>query len=160
MDKIIEFENLNKLNKPFFEEYKNSFNATLESGWFILGKNVETFEGEFAYYCNSPYCLGVGSGLDALTLSLKSFNFDSDSEIIIPSNTFNATILAALHANLKPLLIEPNINTYNIDPLKIKEAITAKTKAIVVVHLYGKLCNMEAINNIAKKHNLKVIEDC
>ena len=160
MDKIIEYENLNKLNKPFFEEYKNSFALTLDNGWFILGNNVETFEKEFASYCKSSCCLGVGSGLDALILSLRACNFEKDSEIIIPSNTYIATILSALHANYKPVLVEPDINTYNIDPLKIEEAITTKTRAILVVHLYGKLCDMVAINAIAKKYNLKVIEDC
>jgi len=160
MSHIIEYENLNKLNKPFFEEYQNSFNQTLQSGWFVLGKKVETFEKEFSHYCNSLYCVGVASGLDALTLAIKALNFDKNSEIIVPSNTYIATILSILHSNNIPILVEPDISTYNIDPAKIEDAITSKTKAILVVHLYGKVCDMAPIKMLASKYNLKIIEDC
>lgn len=160
MSSIIEYENLNKLNNFFFEEYKNSFATTLLSGWFILGENLRNFEKEFASYCNTTYCLGVASGLDALTLSINALNLKKDSEILAPSNTYIATILAILHNNHKPVLVEPDITTYTIDPSKIEEVITSKTKAIVVVHLYGKVCNMDAINDISHRYNLKVIEDC
>ncbi len=157
---MIEYENLAKLNKPFFEEYKKTFSETLESGWFILGNNLKNFENEYADYCQAKFCIGVANGLDALILTLKAFNFEKGSEIIVPSNTYIATILSVVHTNCKPVLVEPDINTYNIDVSKIEEKITSKTKAIMVVHLYGKVCDMHKVNAIAKKYNLKVIEDC
>ena len=157
---MIEYENLKKSNEKLFKKYKIIFNETLESGWYILGKNVKKFEREFADYNNAKYCIGVGSGLDALVLSLRAFNFSIGSEIIVPSNTYIATILSIIHNGLKPVLVEPDINSYNIDYKKIEEEITAKTKAIIVVHLYGKPCDMNPILSIAKKYNLKVIEDC
>src|SRR6187549_3672849 len=127
---MIEYENLGKLNAPFYEEYKNTFSTTLESGWYILGNQVSSFESEFATYCNSKYCAGLASGLDALMLSLKAFEFKSGSEVIVPSNTYIATILSILQAGLRPVLVEPDISTYNIDPSKIERAITSKTVAI------------------------------
>lgn len=157
---MIEYENLAKLNAPFFEDYKKAFSETLESGWFILGNKVKDFEKEYAGFCGSKYCVGVANGLDALTISLKAFEFEKGSEVIVPSNTYIATILSILHSDCKPVLVEPDIHTYNIDPDKIEEKITPKTKAIMVVHLYGKVCEMDKIIAIAKKHNLKVIEDC
>lgn len=156
---MIEYENLANLNKPFFEEYKKSFAQTLESGWYILGKNVEKFEVEFADFCGAKYCVGVASGLDALTLSLAAFEFEKGDEIIVPSNTYIATILSILQNGLKPILVEPNITTYNIDPSKIEEKITKKTRAIMVVHLYGKCCEMSPILDLCTKYNLKLIED-
>jgi len=157
---VIEYENLNKSNLVFFEEFKESFDETLNSGWFILGKNVERFEKDFAAYHNAENCFGVASGLDALLLSLKAFDFEKGSEVIVPSNTYIATILSILHAGLKPVLVEPDIATYNIDPLKIEESINSKTKAIMIVHLYGKTCAMDEIITLCKKYNLKLIEDC
>ncbi|MCB9335181.1 MAG: DegT/DnrJ/EryC1/StrS family aminotransferase [Flavobacteriales bacterium] len=157
---MIDYENLGKLNQPFFKEFEESFHKTLTGGWYVLGKNVETFENEFASFTGSKYCLGVASGLDALILSLKAFNFQSGDEVIVPSNTYIASIIAIIHAGLKPVLVEPNIDTYNIDPLKIEEKITSKTKAILVVHLYGKSCEMDKITAICKKHQLKLVEDC
>ena len=156
----IDYENLQKLNAPFFEEYTKSFDNVLKSGWYILGQNVKNFEEEFATYNNAKHCIGLASGLDAITLSLAAFNFDNGSEVIAPSNTYIATILSILQNNLKPVLVEPDINTYNIDPKKIEAAITSKTKAIVVVHLYGKSCDMEPIVALCKKHGLKLVEDC
>lgn len=157
---MIEYENLNKLNKPLFEEYKAAFNEVLESGWYILGNKVKEFENQFAGYCNTKYCIGVANGLDALNLSLKAFNFEKGSEILVPSNTYIATILSIVENGLQPVLVEPNIETYNIDPTLLEQAITSKTRAIMVVHLYGKVCEMDAIIAIAKKYNLKIIEDC
>jgi dTDP-4-amino-4,6-dideoxygalactose transaminase len=157
---MIEYENLGKLNQPFFEEYQNAFKETLESGWYILGNKVQTFEKEFATYCNTKHCIGLANGLDALILALRAFNFPKGAEVIVPSNTYIATILSIVHNGLQPILVEPDITTYNIDPTKIEEKITSKTAAIMVVHLYGKMCEMDSINAIAKKHNLKVIEDC
>jgi len=157
---MIEYENLGELNKPFFEEYRTSFEKTLNSGWYILGKNVKQFEEEFAAYQQSKYCIGVTSGLDALILALRAFNYEKDSEVIVPSNTYIATILSILHCGLKPVLVEPDLGTYNIDPKKIEEKITAKTKAIMIVHLYGKPCNMAPILALKEKYQLSLIEDC
>jgi len=157
---VIEYENLYKSNSIFFEELKKSFDDTLNSGWFILGKKVEKFEQEFSSYYNEKYCFGLASGLDALLLSLKAFDFERESEVIVPSNTYIATILSILHAGLKPVLVEPDILTYNIDPKKIEESITANTKAIMIVHLYGKSCEMDKIVEICGKYKLKLIEDC
>ena len=157
---MIEYENLAKLNKPFFEEYKQVFQQTLESGWYILGDKVQQFEKDFSAYCQTQHCIGVANGLDALILNLKAFNFPIGSEVIVPSNTYIATILAIIHNGLKPILVEPDITTYNIDANKIEEKITTQTKVIIVVHLYGKMCEMDKIMSIATKHNLKVIEDC
>ncbi len=157
---MIEYENLAKLNKPFFEAYEKAFKETLESGWYILGTKVQTFENEFAAYCDTKHCIGLANGLDALILALRAFDFEKGSEVIVPSNTYIATILSIVQNGLTPVLVEPNISTYNIDVEKIEEKITSKTRAIMVVHLYGKMCEMDTINRIAKKHNLKVIEDC
>ncbi len=157
---MIEYENLAKLNKPFFEEYEKAFKETLEGGWYILGNKVQTFEKEFSAYCGTKQCVGLANGLDALILALKAFDFEKGSEVIVPSNTYIATILSIVHNGLAPVLVEPNLATYNIDPQKIEEKITPQTKAIMVVHLYGKMCEMDAINAIAKKYGLKVIEDC
>lgn len=157
---MIEYENLHHLNKPFFEEYTQAFKQVMESGWYVLGKNASDFEEKFAKYCNSKFCIGVANGLDALNLSLRAFEFEKGSEVLVPSNTYIATILSIVQNDLKPILVEPDLATYNIDPAKIEQAITKKTKAIMVVHLYGKVCEMDKILAIAKKYNLKVIEDC
>jgi dTDP-4-amino-4,6-dideoxygalactose transaminase len=157
---MIEYENLKKVNEPFRDAFRRSFETTLDSGWYILGGAVEKFEREFASYCGVKYCIGVASGLDAILLSLKAFDFKTGSEVIVPSNTYIATILAVVNAGLKPVLVEPDIQTYNIDPAKIEEKITANTVAVIAVHLYGKICEMDPIMEIAGKNNLRVIEDC
>jgi dTDP-4-amino-4,6-dideoxygalactose transaminase len=157
---MIEYENLRKVNEPFFPEFRRVFRETLESGWYILGKNVERFEREFADYCGASHCVGVASGLDALVLSLKAFDFPAGSEVLVPSNTYIATILAILQSGLKPVLVEPDLRTYNIDPERIVEWITRATVAIMVVHLYGKVCDMEPITEIGRRQGLKIIEDC
>lgn len=157
---MIEYESLKLLNESFLNDYKRSFADTLESGWFVLGRNVSTFESEFASYCGSAYCSGLASGLDALILALRCFDFPPGSEVIVPSNTYIATILAVYHNQLVPVLVEPDIRTYNIDPTKIEEVITPRTRAILVVHLYGKSCDMDPIMELSAKHDLRVIEDC
>lgn len=156
---MIEYENLAKLNAPFYADYKEVFSQILKHSWFILGKEVENLELEFANYCKTKFCIGLTSGLDALTISLHILGLKRGDEVIVPSNTYIATILSILHNGLRPVLVEPHIQTYNIDAVKIEEVITSKTKAIMVVHLYGKLCEIENILIIAKKYNLKVIED-
>lgn len=160
MDKEILYENLNKSNLEFIEEYKKEFSNILDSGWFILGSNVNKFEEEFSSYCNSRYCVGLASGLDALSIALQNFSFDHGGEVIVPSNTYIATILSIINNGLKPVLVEPDIHTYNIDPIRIEEKITSKTKAIMIVHLYGKCCEMDRIMEIARAKKLIVIEDC
>lgn len=156
---MIEYENLAHVNEILFDKYKESFDEFLKSGWYVLGNNVSIFEREFSKFCETNYCVGVASGLDALILAIDALNFPKDSEIIVPSNTYIATILAIVRNGLKPVLVEPDIRTYTIDPLKIEEKITSKTKAILVVHLYGKACDMDPIMDIAKKYSLKIIED-
>ena len=157
---MIAYEDLKKVNQPFFSEYTSEFVSTLESGWYILGNNVLQFETEFVNYNKFKNFIGVANGLDALTLALNSFNFPKGSEIIVPSNTYIATIISILQNGHIPILVEPSIDTYNIDPDKIEQAISSKTKAIIVVHLYGKMCEMDTILSIAKRNDLKVIEDC
>ncbi len=157
---MIEYESLKIVNNPFEKLFENAFKEFLDKGWYILGNGVEKFENNFAEFCKSNYCIGVANGLDAITLSLVALNLPKGSEIIVPSNTYIASVLAVLHAGFKPVFVEPDINTYNIDPSKIEEKISSNTSAILVVHLYGKLCEMDAILKIAFKHSLKVIEDC
>lgn len=157
---MIEYENLQKVNEPFFADYKKTFTDVMQGGWYILGKAVEKFELEFASYCGVRHCIGVASGLDSLTISLKIFHFQPGSEVIVPSNTYIATIFSIVHCGLKPVLVEPDIKTYNIDPAKIEGAVTSKTVAIIPVHLYGKMCNMDPIMEVANRHGLKVVEDC
>ncbi len=157
---MIDYENLKELNKPFFDEFTHSFSRTLNSGWYILGNSVREFEAKFSAYTGSAHCIGVASGLDALILSLKAFDFEPGSEVIVPSNTYIATILAVMHAGLKPVLVEPDIKTYNINPALIEEKVTPKTRAIMIVHLYGKSCDMDPIMAVKEKYGLKLIEDC
>lgn len=157
---MIEYENLKRVNEPFFDLFRKSFDETLESGWYILGKRVAAFEQEFASFCGSSHCIGVASGLDALILSLQAFGFTPGSEVIVPSNTYIATILAIVHTGLKPVLVEPDLRTYNINPANIENKINSKTVAIMPVHLYGKVCDMAPILKIAEQHGLKIIEDC
>jgi dTDP-4-amino-4,6-dideoxygalactose transaminase len=157
---MIEYEDLKKVNQPFFSEYQKVFQETLESGRYVLGTQVQKFEQEFAAYHSVEYCIGVASGLDALILSLQVHDFPEGSEVIAPSNTYIASILAIIKAGLRPVLVEPDIQTYNIDPEKILEKITSKTVAIMAVHLYGKACKMDLITELCEEHSLQMIEDC
>jgi dTDP-4-amino-4,6-dideoxygalactose transaminase len=156
----IEYEHLGQLNAPLFEEVEKAFSRVLHSGWYILGQEVKAFEQAFATYCNAMFCSGVANGLDALTISLKALQLPPGSEVIVPSNTYIATILAVVQAGCVPVLVEPDIRTYNIDPKKIEERINSHTRAIIVVHLYGKCCEMPAIKSIAEQHQLFIVEDC
>lgn len=157
---MIPYENLARLNMPFNIEFKSAFSDVLDKGNFILGHQLELFEKEFAEYNSIKYCVGVSNGLDAIILALKALNLPTDSEVIVPANTYVATILAIIACNLKPILVEPDIATYNIDAEKIECKITAKTKVLLVVHLYGKMCNMDRILEIKNKYNLFLVEDC
>ncbi|MDC1307033.1 DegT/DnrJ/EryC1/StrS family aminotransferase [Pseudomonadales bacterium] len=157
---MIKYENLRAVNAPFFDDLQRSFSDTLESGWYVLGDNVKTFERCFSEYIGVDECVGVANGLDALLLALKALNLRPGDEVIVPSNTYIATILAVVQAGLTPVLVEPSLKTYNIDPLEIEKSITSKTRAILVVHLYGKACEMDAILSLCKQHDLRLIEDC
>ncbi|MEK5146084.1 DegT/DnrJ/EryC1/StrS family aminotransferase [Psychrobacillus sp. FSL K6-4615] len=157
---MIPFLDLKAINEQYQEVISDELNKVLKSGWYILGESVEKFEGKFASYCGSRYCVGVANGLDALSLIIKAFDIGEGDEVIVPSNTYIASMLSISLNGATPVLIEPDINTYNIDPLKIENKITDKTKAIMVVHLYGQACDMSAIQLIADKYKLKVIEDC
>ncbi len=159
-DRIIPYENLNILNKEFEPLFQEKFKQFLDKGWYVLGNEVKVFEESFAKYCGTRYCIGVANGLDALILGLQVFDFPKKSEVIVPSNTYIATILAIINAGLVPVLVEPDINTYNINPDLIETKITSKTKAIMIVHLYGQICQMDKIVEIAKKYQLEIIEDC
>lgn len=160
---MIKFLDLKKVNQTFESAFKQKMEQFLEGGWYILGKEVKLFEESFAQYCGAKHCIGVGNGLDALVLILKANihlgKIQKGDEVIVPSNTYIATILAVLEADLVPVLVEPRLETYNLNPDLIEAKITSKTKAILPVHLYGQLCEMEAINKIAQKNNLLIIED-
>ena len=156
---MIKFLDLYKINEKYRKEIDERIKQVLDSGWYLLGKEDERFEQNFAQYCGTKYCVGVGNGLDALTLIIKAYGFGRGDEIIVPANTYIASILAISYNGCTPVLVEPDINTYNINPDLIEEKITDKTKAIMVVHLYGQAVEMEKIWTLAKKYNLKVIED-
>lgn len=156
---IIPFLSLQNTNKPYHDDLKRIFTETLEKGWFILGQELVTFENRFASYCETNFCLGVANGLDALTIILKACKYPPQSEIIVPANTYIATILAVINAGLKPVLVEPSQETYLIDPNQIELAITTNTRAIMLTHLYGKCCEMTAIRAIAEKYQLHIFED-
>ncbi|MEA5138418.1 DegT/DnrJ/EryC1/StrS family aminotransferase [Arcicella rigui] len=155
----IPFLNLKQINQPFEDKISVAIEEVLQAGWYILGEKGQHFEKLFAEYCGVKYCFGVANGLDALTLILKAANFEDGSEVIVPANTYIATILGIQNAGLKPVLVEPLLDTYLINPAAIEAKITTKTKAILVTHLYGKCCDMKAILEIAEKYGLKVFED-
>ncbi|MGJ0334429.1 DegT/DnrJ/EryC1/StrS family aminotransferase [Aliarcobacter cryaerophilus] len=160
---MIPFLDLKELNTQYKAELIEACTRVIDSGWYIQGNECKEFDKEFASYCGAKYAIGVANGLDALILILRAYKelgFMKDGdEVIVPSNTYIASILAISQNNLVPVLVEPDINTYLLNPSKIEEKITSKTKAILPVHLYGQTCEMDKINEIAKKYNLKVIED-
>ena len=156
---MIPFLDLKLPHQELREELQQAFTEVLDSGWFIQGKQLDAFENEYAAYCGAKHCIGVGNGLDALHLILRAYGIGVGDEVIVPSNTYIATWLAASYAGATPVPVEPDERTYNINPALIEAAITPKTKAIMAVHLYGQPADMDAINAIANKYNLKVIED-
>ena len=160
---MIPFLDLKKLNKQYETELIKACEKVIKSGWYIQGKTCENFEKEFADYCGVKYAIGVATGLDALSLIIKAYKelgimADGD-EIIVPANTFIASLLAISDNNLTPILVEPDVDTYLLDSSKIEKKITSKTKAIMPVHLYGQTAQMDEIKIIAKKYDLKIIED-
>ena len=160
---MIKFLDLKKTNEPYEAAFQQKLKNVMESGWYILGKEVAAFENNFANYCGAKHCIGVGNGLDALALIFKGYiqlgKLQKGDEVIVPANTYIASILAILEANLVPVLVETKLETYNINPDLILDKITSKTKAILAVHLYGQLAEMDQINGIANQNNLLVIED-
>ena len=160
---MIPFLDLKGLNTQYKTELIEACTKVIDSGWYIQGNECKEFEKEFAEYCGTKYAIGVANGLDALILILRAYKemgiMNDGDEVIVPSNTYIASILAISQNNLVPVLVEPDMNTYLLDPSKIEEKITSKSKAILPVHLYGQTCEMEKINEISKKYNLKVIED-
>lgn len=156
----IPFVTFKPLEKELDKEIRNAFERVYNRSWYIEGVEDKSFEENFAEYCKSKYCVGVGNGLDALFLSLKALGIHEGDEVIVPSNTYIATALAVTYVGATPVFVEPDIHTFNIDPTKIEASITDKTKAIMPVHLYGQACDMDPIIEIAKKYKLYVIEDC
>lgn len=160
----IKYLDLQRINNSFELELSQTMLQTASSGWYLKGDETRKFENEFANYCGTKYCVACANGLDALTLVLSAwkiiYNWADNAEIIVPSNTYIASILAISRAKLKPILCEPQISDALIDSSLIEELINENTRAILPVHLYGNTCNMQVINTLAKKYNLKVLEDC
>jgi dTDP-4-amino-4,6-dideoxygalactose transaminase len=166
---IFECADSKKVKVPFLElrpayeelraELDTAYRRVMDSAWYILGKELETFETEFAAYCGVNHCIGVGNGLDALHLILRGYGIGQGDQVIVPSNTYIATWLAVSYAGATPIPVEPDMRTYNLDPNRIEAALTRRTKAIMPVHLYGQPVDMDLINAIAQRHKLKVIED-
>lgn len=155
----VPFATFKPMHNEIREELNSAYEKVLDKSNFIQGTECKKFEEEFAKYCEVKYCVGVATGLDALMLILKAMNIGKSDEVIVPSNTYIATALAVSYTGAKPVFVEPEIETFNINVNKIEEKITSNTKAIIAVHLQGRTADMDAINTIAKKHNLKVIED-
>lgn len=161
---MIPFLDLKKINAQYQQELKNACSRVIDSGWYIMGKELEAFETEFASYCGTKYAIGVANGLDALTLTLRAWKelgkLKEGDEVIVPANTYIASILAITENRLTPVLVEPDVATYNLCPVKTKAAITSKTKAILPVHLYGLISPMPQLMAISEDYNLLVLEDC
>lgn len=156
---MIKFLDLYKINERLRKEINGKITQVLDSGWYLLGEETENFEQNFAKYCGVKHCIGVANGLESLNLIIRGYGFAQGDEIIVPANTYIASILAISENGCTPILVEPDINTYNINPDLIEKKITSKTKAIMVVHLYGQAVQMQKIWALAQKYNLKIIED-
>jgi dTDP-4-amino-4,6-dideoxygalactose transaminase len=157
---MIEYENLAQANSAMMGELEAAASRVIRSGWYILGNEVAAFESEFAAVMKSKHCIGVANGLDALILSIEALDLPAGSEIMVASNTYIATILAIVRAGHKPVLVEPELETYNIDPDRMAAVFSSNTRAICVTHLFGKPCRMTEIMAFAGEHGLQVIEDC
>ncbi len=160
----VDFLNLKVINNNYRSDLINAFTDVLDSGWYIMGNKLAEFEKSFSEYCSAKHCIGVANGLDALTLVLRAWiqmgKIKEGDEVIVPSNTYIASILCVLENNLIPVFVEPDISTYNLNPREIEKKITDKTSVILPVHLYGQLCDMYSIKEIAKKYQLLILEDC
>lgn len=157
---IIEYENLASSNQLYMNDLEAAALRVIRSGWYVLGQEVSAFEAEFASYIGVKHCIGVANGLDALSMSIEALDLPSCSEILVASNTYIATILAIIHAGHRPVLVEPDAESFNIDPNRLAAALTGLTRAICVTHMFGKVCRMDAISSFAAEHGLKIIEDC
>lgn len=156
---MIKFLDLKAINEQHRMEMDAAIKRVLDSGWYLLGKEIESFEKEFSEYCGVKHAVGCANGLDALKLIIQAYGFGPGDEIVAPANTYIASLISISANGATPVLVEPDINTYLIDPEKIEDAITSRTKAIMVVHLYGRAMDMTRIWEIAEKYNLKIIED-
>ena len=160
---MIKFLDLQQINAPYEAAFEAKLKLVSAKGWYILGDEVKAFEADFSNYCGTKHCIGVGNGLDALVLIFRAYielgQLNKGDEVIVPANTYIASILAILQAGLVPVLVEPDVDTFNISPDLIIANLSPKTKAVLAVHLYGQLANMESINRIAKQHGLLIIED-
>lgn len=156
---MIPYLDFGRLHSPIRKEMEQAVHRVLEREWYVLGEELEKFEEEFAVFCGTKYCVGVGNGLDALHIALCAYGIGAGDEVIVPASTYIATALAVSYAGAVPILVDASLDTYNINPKLIEEKITKRTKAIMAVHLYGRLADMEKINEIASRYHLIVIED-
>lgn len=161
---MIPFLDLKSINQQYQEELKEACARVIDSGWYIMGAELNAFEDEFASYCGTQYCVGVANGLDALTLTLRAWKelgrLQAGDEIIVPANTYIASVLAITENDLVPVLVEPDEHTFNLSSSNILDALSSKTKAILPVHLYGQISPMDEIMDLVKEHDLLVLEDC
>lgn len=157
---MIEYESLARSNAGFVSDLEEAASRVIRSGWYVLGQEVAAFETEFAQYVGARHCVGVANGLDALILSIEALGLEPDSEILVASNTYIATILAIVRAGHRPVLVEPELETFNIDASLLEQALTARTRAVCVTHLFGKACRMDAVVAFARAHDLRIVEDC
>lgn len=157
---IIEYESLARTNQAWMADLESAASKVIRSGWYVLGSEVAAFETEFAAYVGTRHCIGVANGLDALILAIEALNLPKHSDILVASNTYIATILAILRAGHRPVLVEPVLDTFNMDPALLDQAMTSETRAVCVTHLFGKPCRMEAVTAFTQKHDLRLIEDC
>lgn len=157
---MIEYESLARSNSAYMSELEEAATHVIRGGWYVLGQEVASFETEFAQYVGAKHCIGVANGLDALILSTEALDLPPGSQVLVASNTYIATILAILRAGHVPVLVEPDPATFNMDPARLVDALTARTRAICVTHLFGKACRMDAIGAFARDHGLKIVEDC
>lgn len=157
---MIEYESLARSNYAYMVDLEAASSRVIRSGWYVLGQEVRAFEEEFAQYVGAKHCIGVANGLDALILSIEALDFPKGSDVLVASNTYIATILAIVRAGHRPVLVEPELETFNMDSAKLAGSITTSTRAICVTHLFGKSCRMDEICAFAAEHGLKIIEDC
>jgi len=157
---MIEYESLARSNSAYMADLEDAAKRVIRSGWYVLGQEVSAFETEFADYVGAKHCIGVANGLDALILAIEALDLPKGSDVLVASNTYIATILAIVRAGHKPVLVEPELETFNMDPAKLAESMTTNTRAICVTHLFGKSCRMDAICAFAQEYGLKIVEDC
>lgn len=157
---MIEYESLARSNSAYMADLEDAAKRVIRSGWYVLGQEVSAFEAEFADYVGAKHCIGVANGLDALILAIEALDLPKGSDVLVASNTYIATILAIVRAGHQPVLVEPELETFNMDPAKLAGSMTPNTRAICVTHLFGKSCRMDAICAFAQEHGLKIVEDC